>query len=102
MSIVGGTVGVGAASPPLRRRHYWGLFLLAGATLVLELALTRVLSVSLWYHYGFVVISMALLGFGVAGTLLSISGRIRDRVPLDRALAVLAAAFGCSRLRASG
>jgi hypothetical protein len=47
--------------------HCVGLFLLALATLVLELALTRVLSVALWYHFGFLVISTALLGFGTSG-----------------------------------
>lgn len=32
----------------IRARHFAGLFLLSLATLLLELALTRVLSVSLW------------------------------------------------------
>lgn len=75
------------------RRHLFGLFLWACATLLLELALTRVLSVTLWYHFGFLVISTALLGFGVAGTTLSMAPWLRDRAPLDDALAALAAAF---------
>jgi len=54
-------------SGQVRRRHFAGLFLLSLATLLLELALTRVLSVSLWYHFGFLVISTALLGFGARG-----------------------------------
>jgi len=32
-------------------RHYAGIFLLSLATLLLELSLTRVLSVALWSHY---------------------------------------------------
>ncbi len=32
-------------------RHYLGVFLFSMATLLLELALTRVLSVALWYHF---------------------------------------------------
>jgi hypothetical protein len=49
--------------------HYLGIFLLSLATLLLELSLTRVLSVALWYHFGFLVISTALLGFGTSGVL---------------------------------
>jgi len=34
-------------------RHYAGIFLLSMATLLLELSLTRVLSVAMFYHFGF-------------------------------------------------
>jgi hypothetical protein len=71
-----------------------GIFLLSFATLLLELALTRVLSVALWYHFGFLVISTALLGFGAAGVTLATWTRLRERIPLGRALAVLSLAFG--------
>jgi len=63
---------------------------------LLELSLTRILSVALWYHFGFLVISTALLGFGVAGTTLSIWPWLRDRAPLGRALSTLAALFAAS------
>ena len=53
------SVGLGASAP--------GLALISAATLGLEVALTRVLSVSLWYHFAFLVISTAVLGFGLAG-----------------------------------
>ena len=46
----------------IRWQHYTGVFLISLATLLLELALTRVLSVANWYHCGFVGISTALLG----------------------------------------
>ena len=52
-------------------QHYLGIFLLSLATLLLELSLTRVLSVALWYHFGFLVISTALLGFGTSGVVLA-------------------------------
>lgn len=51
-------------------RHFVGIFLLSLATLLLELSLTRVLSLALWYHFGFLVISTALLGFGASGVVL--------------------------------
>src|SRR6266480_3044926 len=74
--------------------HYFGIFLLSLATLLLELSLTRVLSVALWYHFGFLVISTALLGFGTSGVVLALWRRLREEVPLDRALAVLGLLFG--------
>lgn len=60
------------AAVRIRARHFAGLFLLSLATLLLEIALTRILSVSLWYHFGFLVISTALLGFGVSGITLAL------------------------------
>jgi len=74
-------------------RHYTGIFLLSFATLLLELALTRVLSVANWYHFGFLVISTALLGFGASGVVLSLWTRLRERAALDSALALLSLAF---------
>ena len=64
------------------------------ATLLLELAFTRVLAVANWYHFGFLVISMALLGFGTSGVVLTLWTRLRERAALDRALAALSVAFG--------
>lgn len=75
-------------------RHYFGIFLLSLATLLLELSLTRVLSVALWYHFGFLVISTALLGFGTSGVVLAVWRRLREEVSLDRVLALLALLFG--------
>jgi len=79
---------------PISRQHYAGIFLLSLATLLLELALTRVLSVALWYHFGFLIISTALLGFGAAGVTLSLWRKLREDSPLDRALTWLSLAFG--------
>src|SRR5436305_13444861 len=75
-------------------RHYLGIFLLSLATLLLELSLTRVLSVALWYHFGFLVISTALLGFGTSGVVLALWRRLREEIVLDRALAALGLLFG--------
>ena len=78
----------------IARRHYGGIFLLSLATLLLELSLTRVLSVALWYHFGFLVISTALLGFGASGVVLALWTNLREHIPLDRALAILSFLFG--------
>src|SRR2546426_699461 len=79
-------------------RHHLGIFLLSLGTLLLELSLTRVLSVSLWYHFGFFIISTALLGFGTSGIVLSVWGWLRVRASLDTALTLLSLAFGVSAI----
>lgn len=45
-----------------RTLTYAGIFLVACATLVLEILLTRITSVAAWYHLAFFVISLAMLG----------------------------------------
>jgi SAM-dependent methyltransferase len=77
-------------------RHFAGIFLLSLATLLLELSLTRVLSVALWYHFGFLVISTALLGFGASGVALAVWRNLRENIALEKALTVLAMLFGVS------
>ncbi len=76
------------------KKHYLGLFLLSVAMLILELSLTRILSVALWYHFSFLVISTALLGFGAAGVTLAIRRGLREKADLDRTLALVSLAFG--------
>ncbi len=83
-----------SSSTAIGGRHYAGVFLLCFSTLLLELSLTRVMSVTLWYHFGFLVISTALLGFGASGVTLALWRRLREDAPLDRTLAVLALLFG--------
>ena len=41
--------------------------LLACAVTVLEIALMRIFSFTIWHHFASMVISVALLGFSVAG-----------------------------------
>lgn len=83
-------------APALAFRHFIGLFLLSLATLLFELALTRVLSVSLWYHFGFLVISTALLGFGASGVTLALWTGLRERANQDLALGICGLAFALS------
>jgi hypothetical protein len=78
----------------MSRRHYMGIFCLSFATLLLELALTRVLAVANWYHFGFMVISVALLGFGTSGVVLTLWTNLRERASIDYALAACSIAFG--------
>jgi hypothetical protein len=57
-------------------KHKMGLLLVSLSVLMLEFTLIRVLSVSLWYHFAFMIISIALLGLGVSGVTIILSRRI--------------------------
>ena len=47
---------------------YLGTFLIAFATLVFEVVLTRILSVVTWYHLAFFAVSTAMLGMTAGAT----------------------------------
>jgi len=49
------------------RRDYVTIFLLSCSILTFQIALTRVLSVVVWYHFAFLTISMVMLGLGAPG-----------------------------------
>jgi hypothetical protein len=53
-------------------RHQLALACLSAGALLLESALTRLLAVAQSYHFSFLAISLALLGFGASGSLLSV------------------------------
>lgn len=53
---------------------YLAIILISAATLLLELALLRVFAVQQFYHFAFMAISLALLGAGASGSLLSVRG----------------------------
>lgn len=55
------------------------LFLFSAALLSLELSFTKFFSVVLWYHFGFLIISTAMLGFAVSGVYLAFRGGRTDR-----------------------
>ena len=67
-------------------KYNWGLFFISFSTLLFEISLTRVYSVTLWYNFGFLIISIALLGFGVSGVVLSFWKKLRDEYDLDKSL----------------
>ncbi len=54
------------------------VFMSSMAGLAFEVLLTRIFSVSLWYHFAFMIISVAMLGLAASGTALSLSSRLRD------------------------
>jgi hypothetical protein len=75
------------------KKIYLGLFLISLATLALEIYLTRLFSISLWYHFAFLVVSIAMLGLAAAGTFLSIK-QLKNPLPLSSFLFSISAIVG--------
>jgi hypothetical protein len=53
------------------------VFLITLSGLILEVGLTRIYSASIWYHFAFVAISVALLGWGLGGFTVHLWKRIK-------------------------
>lgn len=85
----------GGAPPPAREQAapLGAIFLLSAATLAYEVLLTRLFALIQWHHYAHMIISLALLGFGLSGALLTRWGERLAR-HLAAALASAAALFG--------
>ncbi len=70
---------------PERKPGLWlGLFLLSAAALTFEISLTRIFSVEQFYHFAFMIVSVALLGFGASGAALAIFPALRWGKPPER------------------
>ena len=63
---------------------------------MLEIALTRVFAIMMWHHLTYMVISIAMLGFGAAGSILTARGQALVPGSPIRALALLSSAYGAS------
>ena len=55
------------------------LLLISAASLCYEINLTRLFSISQFYHFAFMVVSIALLGFGASGTFLALWKKGREK-----------------------
>jgi len=62
---------------------YTAIFLTSLSTLSFEITLTRIFSVSQWYHLAFMVVSIALLGIGASGSMLMLFPALR-KVALNK------------------
>ena len=71
---------------------YIGIFLVSLSTLLIEISLTRIFSVTIWYHFAFMVISIALLGFGASGSFLTVFRQIVNK-DTNKVTALLAFLF---------
>ena len=62
--------GLPDAAPPL-----FPLMLLSSAAMGYEVLLTRLFSIIQWHHFAYMMISVALLGYGAAGTFVALTQR---------------------------
>jgi len=70
----------------LSAKRAFVIFTFSWLVLFLEVLCTQIFAFTLWYHLGFMAISIALLGFAGAGSWLSVPGKLWS---LDKALAWL-------------
>jgi len=75
-------------------RIYAGLFFVTLSTLMLELLLTRIFSVILWYHFAFVAVSVALFGMTLGAVIVHLMPRYFSGPALAARLAGASALFG--------
>lgn len=79
---------------------YLGLAILSAAALAFEITLTRLFSVTQWYHFAFLAVSVALLGYGASGTALTLVPRW-SRPPTAGRASILASLFAASVIGAT-
>jgi Spermine/spermidine synthase domain len=69
-------------------RHLLGVALISSTLLMTELALTRIFSVVMYYHFAFLAISIALFGLSASGVFAYVARRRLDRYDSDTLLAI--------------
>ncbi|MBI4571263.1 MAG: hypothetical protein HY723_04880, partial [Chloroflexi bacterium] len=65
-----------AAARPPSTAIYGGLFFTTLSTLMYEILLTRIFSVTMWYHFAFVAVSVALFGMTVGALIVHLAPRL--------------------------
>ncbi len=85
--------GETAAPPP----PLFALALLSAAALSFEILLMRLFSIILWHHFAYMIISLALLGYGASGALVSLAQDLVQR-RFVLLFCTFAAAFGISAI----
>src|SRR5436190_9889683 len=68
--------------------------LLSAAAIAYEILLTRLFAVTLWHHFAFMVISLALLGYGASGTFLILAKRLLLSKGFGLSFVAFAVSFG--------
>src|SRR2546427_3771944 len=63
---------VAAGPDEPKRSTYIGLFLTTLSLLQFELFLTRIFSVTMWYHFAFMAISLAMFGLAAGAVLVEV------------------------------
>ena len=102
------TSDTASRTPHARRADVIGVCLVSAALLMTELALTRIFSVTMYYHFAFLAISIALFGLSASGVLVYVARRSLQAFRTESLLTVFAllhavgtmvALFGLVRIR---
>ena len=76
-----------------------GCFLVTLATLAYQILLTRIFSVTIWYHFAFLAISIAMLGMTVGAIAVYLLPSTFSEARVHRQLANSALAFALTTMR---
>ena len=79
------------------RRLYPAILLISAAAIGYELLLMRVLSIVQWHHFAYMIISIALLGYGASGTFIALL-RHRLEARFEAAFSASALLFSITRV----
>src|SRR4051794_29452643 len=84
--------------PRAGRLTYASLFLVALSTLTYEVLLTRIFSVTMYYHFAFVAVSMALFGMTLGAVIVYVLPQVFRRDRARQQMAVSALLFGLTTI----
>tara|TARA_Y100000310_G_C20700237_1_gene829022 strand:- start:418 stop:2724 length:2307 start_codon:yes stop_codon:yes gene_type:complete len=77
----------------LSKNYYLGLFFIALSTIMLEILLTRIFSVVMWYHFAFLAISIAMFGLTLGAIIVYLLPNFFQKVKTRTTQAALVFSF---------
>jgi len=79
------------------RNRCLGIVLISISTIMLQVTYTRIFSIALWHHFVWMIVSIALFGFGISGTFLMIYPKISKK-NIDKLLVDTSVLYAISTL----
>ena len=79
-------------------RHLAGVALISATLLITELALTRIFSVVMYYHFAFLAISIALFGVSASGVAVYALRRRLADIPIEKLLATQSLVYAAATI----
>jgi spermidine synthase len=80
-----------------QRRLLWAVLLISMTAIAYEILLMRVLSIAQWHHFAWMIISLALLGYGASGSAIALAGRFLQH-HFETAFSISALLFSVSMI----
>lgn len=91
-----------SSAPQLRASILFGVGFVSTALLITELSLTRIFSVTMYYHFAFMAISIALFGLSASGVYVFLMRERWRTLETERLLVIHSAAFAAAAVVALG